>query len=268
MLTCTAEVSLHAVLVQAQLPACLPACLPASWQLLFGHDLPACHLSLSDCQCRLSPLLLLAGPHNNLVSNVNLGRGTRAFHSGGNEDRGTYAGGLGWVVVYLAVPALLSCNCSMPAGLLFQHGHTQANMLSCRPCLIPAPHRPPRAAANNTWWNVLPADKDKQVALPPCDFGPLLAFVGNYGEPERPRKLKGEGDRRLLEAGDAAAGAQAEGTAAAAGGAQAAAAAFDLFPDWCKSSQWWVENVQPGKRLYPSDIHAAMVSTRKSRLGV
>ena len=101
------------------------------------------------------------------------------------------------------------------------------------------------------------------MALPPCDFGPLLAFVGNYGEPERPRKHRGEGDRRLLEARDAAAGAQAEGAA----GAQAAAA-FDLFPDWCKSSQWWVENVHPGKRLYPSDIHAAMVSTRKSRLGV
>ena len=111
----------------------------------------------------------------------------------------------------------------------------------------------------------MPADRDQQVALPECDFGPLLAFVGNYGEPERPKKLKGTGDRRLLEAGDEAAGAQPEGAAA---GAEAAAAASDLFPDWCKGSQWWVENLRPGKRLYPSDIHAAMVSTRRSRLGV
>lgn len=56
----------------------------------------------------MMPLLRFAcaGPHNNLASNINLGRGTRAFHSGGNTVRGTHAGvWCGWLlrVVGIAV---------------------------------------------------------------------------------------------------------------------------------------------------------------------
>ena len=119
---------------------------------------------------------------------------------------------------------------------------------------------------------MLPANRNLAVALPECTFGPLLAFVGNYGPPERPGRYKGSGDRKL----QAAATEDVEqqfGAQAAAEGAQAAAgvqaaAGFDLFPDWCQSSRWWVEQIQPGKMLFPADIHAAMVATRKARLGV
>lgn len=34
------------------------------------------------------------------------------------------------------------------------------------------------AAANNTYWNIYPADRDTVLYQPDCEFGPLLNFVG------------------------------------------------------------------------------------------
>lgn len=35
-----------------------------------------------------------AGPMANLFTNINLGRGTRAFQSSGRKDRGAHTGGM------------------------------------------------------------------------------------------------------------------------------------------------------------------------------
>lgn len=41
-----------------------------------------------------------------------------------------------------------------------------------------AENRGAHSGANNTFWNLY---GDKQLALPPCDYGPLLTFVGDFG---------------------------------------------------------------------------------------
>ena len=102
---------------------------------------------------------------------------------------------------------------------------------------LPAPPAPP-AAANNTWWNIY-SSEGTQLNLPDCSYGPLLNFVGGpYGPPDC-----GQGTCDLP-------------------------AKPTLFPGFCENRvQWWVEQRQRGKRLQPPDLFAAMVDTRRDRLG-
>ena len=142
--TCTAEVGQPAVGASPRPPARLPACLPAlpparppaSWQnaVWACFHLPTSSRSLTAVAASLLHPATAAGPHNNLVSNVNLGRGSRAFHSGGDEDRGAYAGG--WVGggMHPAGPVVRSCACCMPSGALV------ARKPSIHTRLLPLPH--------------------------------------------------------------------------------------------------------------------------------
>ena len=91
------------------------------------------------------------------------------------------------------------------------------------------------AGANTTLWNVV-SSGGNQIPLPTCDFGPLLDFVGNYGAP-----------------------GTTETTAAGA------AYDFQLMPDWCPAVQWYVELLRPGAKLYPRNLHIAMVEHRAAR---
>jgi hypothetical protein len=60
--------------------------------------------------------------------------------------------------------------------------------MACPPTL-PSPPLPHCAGANNTWWNIYATKakgggETKALALPPCSFGPLLTYVGNFGSPK------------------------------------------------------------------------------------
>ena len=78
------------------------------------------------------------------------------------------------------------------------------------------------------------ADKHK-VALPGCDFGPHLMFVGNYGEPDLTAEGDSNGDRRRRL----------------------------LNTAWCPKRGWWVEVVPASQQLLPRDLYSAMVARRK-----
>jgi hypothetical protein len=79
--------------------------------------------------------------------------------------------------------------------------------------------------------------------VPPCDFGPLLNFVGRVAPPFR-------------------------SDAGIAGPGSPAGTPTTLFPAYCaKVVRWWVEQQRPGAALLPSDLWAAMVQTRQARLG-
>lgn len=156
------------------------------------------------------------------------------------------------------------------------------------------------AAANNTWWNIYPANR-RALALPPCSYGPLLTWVGLYGAPDDAGWKDDNSDRRkLLQQDDepsdgasnnrnssistagsyspslvtdgpgwdrnraplaAPAGVVVSGTVA--GGAKAAAG--HRFPGWCAGARWWVENTEAGRGIQPPDLHAAMVAKRLRR---
>ena len=42
-----------------------------------------------------------AGPHNHVFTNINMGKGTRPFVSGGADDRGSHSGALALAVCRL-----------------------------------------------------------------------------------------------------------------------------------------------------------------------
>lgn len=155
------------------------------------------------------------GAHNNLLSNINTGFGTRAWDSGGNTIRGKYS------------------------------------------------------AANNTWWNIAPQAAGGQLRLPPCQFGPMLRFVGNYLLPTTGDGWDGKwgsSDRRRSRAlladvgGGSGSGAMVE--AAARRRVDPIDTTYRQFPNWCSSEDWFVENQAPGSQLEPADLHASMVARR------
>lgn len=80
----------------------------------------------------------------------------------------------------------------------------------------------------------------------------MLSFVGRYGPPEEGSWEGGNESRRRL--------AWLPEPRRSAG-AQAAAGS------WCQREGWLVEQAPAGKRLQPEDLHAAMVATRRARLG-
>jgi hypothetical protein len=101
------------------------------------------------------------------------------------------------------------------------------------------------AASNNTWWNIYASGKPgARLALPSCDFGPQLNFIGSsFGPP-------------------------AKGDAGVVGRGSPAGAPTRLFPAYCaRRVRWWVEVAREGATVRPKDLLAAMRSTQRARLG-
>lgn len=128
-----------------------------------------------------------------------------------------------------------------------------------------------------TWWNVYAANK--KLELPPCDFGPLLYFAGSFtGQPKATGAWymgdmgapaaapaaapEGAAARRLLQAGGPG---WEEEEAGADDGSQERVQAFATITNWCAAQRWRVEQVDPGKVLYPSDLYAAQLAARRSK---
>jgi hypothetical protein len=110
-------------------------------------------------------------------------------------------------------------------------------------CCPPPPPSPP--ASNNTWWNIYASGKPgARLALPSCDFGPQLNFIGSsFGPP-------------------------AKGDAGVVGRGSPAGAPTRLFPAYCaRRVRWWVEVAREGATVRPKDLLAAMRSTQRARLG-
>jgi hypothetical protein len=127
-----------------------------------------------------------------------------------------------------------------------------------------------------TWWNIYGTNPNQAIALPSCDFGPLLFFAGNWNAPSAAAS-GGGGDRRrrMLQDGAAVASAQApEAWAHAPGPADGTfamgdsssstvrASALSLSP-YCVAQLWRVEDVNAGKQLWPADLYSAMVTARQ-----
>ena len=173
-----------------------------------------------------------AGPHNHLFTNLNMGRGSRPFASGGAKDRGSHSGALPPRPLPARLPS--GCSSAMPAPL-----HSLCNPSAhCSSPLRPLPARLLSAGANNTFWGVAAAG-NQPVHLPPCDFGPMLNFVGTY----LPPKDLGE----------------------SAGGKE-----YELYPGYCagragQNTKWRVELMRPGARIEPADLYVAMIETRQAR---
>ena len=111
-----------------------------------------------------------------------------------------------------------------------------------------------------------------RVPLPACNFGPRLAFVGNWGKPVAAvAGDSGDDRRRLLQ--DPAADPAAWGLPPAPAvdyeqlQVDALADVYQQFPGWCGGEGWLVESSRMNQRLLPADLHAAMVETRAQRLG-
>ncbi|KAL4422481.1 hypothetical protein ABPG75_008678 [Micractinium tetrahymenae] len=160
------------------------------------------------------------GTHHNLLSNINVGRGTRPFQSGGAQYRGAHSG------------------------------------------------------ANVTWWNLQRADGGA-IALPPCDYGPLLLFAGSWLPPSASGGDASADSINLPLASAAGMG----GTAAPAPAAVAPTAdspaddsqraddtragALAAATGWCSWQRWRVELVSAGYQLWPADLATAQVAARK-----
>lgn len=106
-----------------------------------------------------------------------------------------------------------------------------------------AAHRPPswhplHAGANVTFWGLTTGGGKGWPYLPKdCGFGPLLTFVGNWQPPQ--------------------------GQAALPRGTP-----LTQVPKVCTETGWRVERAGWDRQLEPRDLFAAMVATRKARLGV
>ena len=104
------------------------------------------------------PCNLLAGVFANLFTDIDTGAGKRPFASSGRGDRGAHTGA---AAQHHACFALCSCQSVNTLLLLL----IQTGM--------------PGAGRGTTFWNI--RGKTVTMALPTCDFGPLLTFVGNFG---------------------------------------------------------------------------------------
>lgn len=141
------------------------------------------------------------------------------------------------------------------------------------------------AGASTAWWGVYSPDGD--LALPPCEFGTGLFFVGRFTNGTS-RTGGATGARRLLASLPAAA---TQDTAAAQQSApkqkaptvqkqdlEAGAEALAPAPQpaagseggeeaqqWCPGQQWVVQLLPEGERLEPADLAGAMVQRRQQQ---
>lgn len=143
--------------------ACRAACLPPCGCCC---DCLSCFSSLPTPPPSPAPR---AAVHNNLLSNIDVGEGTRPFASSGSAPRGAHAG---------ASPAW--CSCLMRRGAQPPPNRRRSTAAVC-PLSTPA-HA--AAASNNTYWNIWSSARTK-LFLPDCDFGPDLNFIGESGGPLR-----------------------------------------------------------------------------------
>lgn len=123
-----------------------------------------------------------AGTHANLFSNIAVGAGSRVFNSGGAKGRGAHSGGCG---VGASAAERMDREgrwiCSQTAAVTQCHWSSRhCGPLTC-PQLFPGLLFP--AGANNTWYNIH-SSSNKPIPLPPCSYGPLLTFIGNFGKPK------------------------------------------------------------------------------------
>lgn len=122
-----------------------------------------------------------------------------------------------------------------------------------------------------TWWNLYSNSKPS-LGLPPCNYGPLLFFAGNWASSSGRRLLAEEGggapeaapasspvDAPEAEAAQAPVADEAEGS-----GGSTRIDALGLL-SVCGSQKWRVEDVDNGKQLWPSDLYSAMVTARRER---
>lgn len=86
-----------------------------------------------------------------------------------------------------------------------------------------------------TFWNLSFAKGRGFPQAPDCDFGALLNFVGRYQPPLQYDALD------LSEQ-------------------------VETWPKWCPPQRWYAEQVPWGRTLYPPDLYAAMVATKRQRL--
>lgn len=158
------------------------------------------------------------------------------------------------------------CSVSRVALALLPRGPhlTHLHQLLCTP-----------AGANVTWWN-LSQKSGGAIALPPCDFGPLLYFVGRWLPPSASSGGVADADSIDLPLASAASsdGAAAPAPAAAAAPSAAAPGYGPLGPDgtragalastgWCARERWRVELVSSGYKLWPADLATAQVAARR-----
>lgn len=128
-----------------------------------------------------------------------------------------------------------------------------------------------------TWWN-LSQQSGGAIALPPCDFGPLLYFVGRWLPPAASSGSSADADSVDLPLAGAAADNATAASAPAAATAPAAAApaagystqeAAELragalaSAGWCSRERWRVELVSSGYQLWPADLATAQVAARQ-----
>jgi hypothetical protein len=109
----------------------------------------------------------------NLVSNVDMGAGTRPFKSGGRGDRGAHTGG------GLARRLFSRCSYALLRFCSIWPSEPCITPLFCRHCCH-AYSSLPCAGRGTTFWNLYLSEK-RAVQLPECGWGPLLNFIGSFG---------------------------------------------------------------------------------------
>ncbi len=124
-----------------------------------------------------------------------------------------------------------------------------------------------------TWWN-LSQQSGRAIALPPCDYGPLLLFVGSWLPPAASSDSSANADSVDLPLASAAAAAPSAAAPSAAAPSAAAPglgtqeeaatwAAALAAPGWCAQQRWRVEMLSPGYQLWPADLATAQLAARK-----
>lgn len=151
--------------------------------------------------------------------------------------------------------------------MIIQRLSRPSHCFSLVPCLL-------TAGSNVTWWNIYPSNNAQSIALPSCDYGPLLFFAGNWGAPSSAASDDSERRRRLLATDNAAAAGPApahskedsasSGNVDEGSNGQERVGALAML-SYCSRESWRVEDVDPGKQLWPADVYSAMVTARQER---